>query len=554
MHLTTDSSARVRVCALDTLTACLCMVQGLPRNDANIFPEYVLPSIAPLATDTAVVVRIAYARNVATLAKTAVRFLDQTQLNSPPELPGMRYESELNALHEMLHQTVSHLLTDTQPIVKQTLMECGITKLCVFFGRQKANDLILSHMITFLNDKEDQSLRGSFFDCIVGVAAFVGWQCSDILIPLLQQGLTDTEEFVVSKSIRATTALTELGLIQKTALAEFISDCACYLNHPNLWIRHEIAGLIAVAAGTFGAIDVQCKIMPAISGHLKCSLIQVEKPEILLDCLQTPIPRTIFDSVVRFGEIDQLFRVLQERKDARASVKDGILPQYGEMSLSVRNVRNNIFFATSINTCKQFESIFTDSSFVAFHRTASTKRLRHKFYRWNPTCWSWTNTCRSQCRTIKSNKMAEFLLTTNRRFARNIWCWTRTARQSIGEHLGDSVNAMKITKYYLLIIPSRLRKSETDSMNSDWHHMYTNLDSATSPSTPMSDFKAAIIAGAHIQDTPSSSLVEYSMPEKNSIQGLWIEWIIFYKVRLLTPLLHSRTIIGLSQRPASPPE
>lgn len=42
-------------------------------------------------------------------------------------------------------------------------------------------------MITFLNDKEDTNLRGSFFDCIVGVAAYVGWQCSDILTPLLQQ-------------------------------------------------------------------------------------------------------------------------------------------------------------------------------------------------------------------------------------------------------------------------------------------------------------------------------------------------------------------------------
>lgn len=201
LHLAMDLSARVRVCALDTLTACLCMVKDLPRSDANIFPEYVLPSIAPLATDSAVVVRIAYARNVATLADTAVRFLEQTQLTTPPELPGMRYETELSALHDMLHQTVSHLLTDSQPIVKQTLMECGITKLCLFFGRQKANDLILSHMITFLNDKEDKNLRGSFFDCIVGVAAFVGWQCSDILIPLLQQGLTDLEEFVITKSI-----------------------------------------------------------------------------------------------------------------------------------------------------------------------------------------------------------------------------------------------------------------------------------------------------------------------------------------------------------------
>lgn len=192
-------------------------------------------------------------------------------------------------------------------------------------------------MITFLNDKEDKSLRGSFFDCIVGVAAFVGWQCSDILLPLLQQGLTDSEEFVIAKAIRATTALTGQGLIQKPALSEFITECACYLNHPNLWIRHEVCGLIANAAKIFGAIDIQCKIMPAIVNHLKCQLIQIEKPDILMDCLQTPIPRNIFDSVVRFTELESFFSLLEERKKARDSTIE-TLPQHSERSLSVRNV------------------------------------------------------------------------------------------------------------------------------------------------------------------------------------------------------------------------
>lgn len=264
-------------------------------------------------------------------------------MNAAQELPTIRYETELSALHEMLHQTVSHLLTDPQPIVKQTVIECGITKLCVFFGRQKANDLILSHMITFLNDKEDKSLRGSFFDCIVGVATFVGWQCSDILIPLLQQGLIDSEEFVIAKAIRATTALTGLGLIQKPALSEFITECACYLNHPNLWIRHEVCGLIASAAKIFGAIDVQCKIMPAIINHLKCQLIQVEKPEILMDCLQPQIPRNIYDSVVRFTELESFFALLEERKKSRESTIDS-LPQHCEMSSPVRNVRLDFIF------------------------------------------------------------------------------------------------------------------------------------------------------------------------------------------------------------------
>lgn len=65
LHLCNDPADRVRVCALDTLTMCIRLVKDPPRNDANIFPEYVLPSIAKLAThNSPVVVRIAYARNV----------------------------------------------------------------------------------------------------------------------------------------------------------------------------------------------------------------------------------------------------------------------------------------------------------------------------------------------------------------------------------------------------------------------------------------------------------------------------------------------------------
>ena len=51
------------------------------------------------------------------------------------------------------------LLADSANSVKQALMEHSVTKLAVFFGKQKANDVILSHMITFLNDKEDSQVR-----------------------------------------------------------------------------------------------------------------------------------------------------------------------------------------------------------------------------------------------------------------------------------------------------------------------------------------------------------------------------------------------------------
>lgn len=87
---------------------------------------------------------------------------------SPITLFTLLSPAELQALHEMVQQKVVTLLSDPENIVKQTLMENGITRLCVFFGRQKANDVLLSHMITFLNDKNDWHLRGAFFDSIVG--------------------------------------------------------------------------------------------------------------------------------------------------------------------------------------------------------------------------------------------------------------------------------------------------------------------------------------------------------------------------------------------------
>lgn len=66
-----------------------------------------------------------------------------------------------------------------------------------------------------------------------GVAAYVGWQSSSILKPLLQQGLSDVEEFVIYKALNALTCMCQLGLLQKTHIYEFVGDigkinCLCF--------------------------------------------------------------------------------------------------------------------------------------------------------------------------------------------------------------------------------------------------------------------------------------------------------------------------------------
>lgn len=79
MLLAHDQNARVKVSAINTITKCLDLVRSVPRSDANIFPEYILPGLAPLATDPNTCVRAAYAQNIATLAEISLRYLEQSQ-------------------------------------------------------------------------------------------------------------------------------------------------------------------------------------------------------------------------------------------------------------------------------------------------------------------------------------------------------------------------------------------------------------------------------------------------------------------------------------------
>ncbi|XP_042628846.1 phosphoinositide 3-kinase regulatory subunit 4-like isoform X3 [Cyprinus carpio] len=341
LHFCNDSMPRVRAEAVRTLTKVLALVKEVPRNDVNIYPEYILPGIAHLAQDEATIVRLAYAENIAHLAETALRFLELVQennLSSEQDIngedtedtlqPNENYDSELQALHEMVQQKVVTLLSDPENIVKQTLMENGITRLCVFFGRQKANDVLLSHMITFLNDKNDWHLRGAFFDSIVGVAAYVGWQSSSILKPLLQQGLSDVEEFVIYKALNALTCMCQLGLLQKPHIYEFVSDIAPFLCHPNLWIRYGAVGFITVVAQHLNIADIYCKLMPHLNPFITQPIIQIDKEIVLLSVLKEPVSRSIFDYALRSKDIGSLFRhLLLRQKKRNGSIPECPVPE-----------------------------------------------------------------------------------------------------------------------------------------------------------------------------------------------------------------------------------
>ncbi|ELT97398.1 hypothetical protein CAPTEDRAFT_159025 [Capitella teleta] len=343
LFLTNDSYPKVRAESIRVITQSLANINHVPISDANVFPEYILTQMSPLSQDPAVMVRVSYAENIALLAETALKFLEMVQLSkSPNELASdscyetnqqkVNYDTELQTLHSMIQQKVVTLLSDPDNVVKNTLLQSGITRLCVFFGRQKANDVLVSHMITFLNDKNDWHLRGVFFDGIVGVAAYVGWQSSEILKPLLQQGLSDAEEYVIHKTLNALKSLTELGLLQKPILHELLQDIMPLFVHPNNWVRQGAVGFVAAVARVLNVADVHCKLFPLLQPFLRRPIIKVESEVVLLNALTDPLPRPIYDYVLRSTLMEPLFETLLDRQLMRSLCRSGHQPTYAEVS------------------------------------------------------------------------------------------------------------------------------------------------------------------------------------------------------------------------------
>lgn len=86
------------------------------------------------------------ARNLAQLACISSKFLNDTCQDK-------NYQAELTVLQNSFQNMVSTLLTDVSSAVKIALLLSDISSLCCFFGNQKANEVILSHIFTFLNEK-----------------------------------------------------------------------------------------------------------------------------------------------------------------------------------------------------------------------------------------------------------------------------------------------------------------------------------------------------------------------------------------------------------------
>ncbi|KAF9102549.1 Serine/threonine-protein kinase [Mortierella sp. GBA35] len=310
-----DDVARVKAHAVKILAKMLDEVETLDVINVTIFPEYILPVLQSFPLDKEVLVRSAYAGCIAQFAQTAMRYLELAQLlkndgafagnegdgdaeGSPYEAT---YDSALSDLQATIEDQIRILLVDPDSSVKRALLS-DMTSLCIFLGKQRVDDVLLSHMITYLNGR-DWMLRSAFFESIVGVGTFVGGRSlEEYILPLMVQALTDSEEFVVEKVLKSLASLCDLGLFQKMAIWDLVGVVAPLLCHPNLWIRYGAIGFIASTSQRLPVADIWCMIYPIIRPFMRSDVGEVNELH-LRENVKPPLSRNVFESSIQWAAV-----------------------------------------------------------------------------------------------------------------------------------------------------------------------------------------------------------------------------------------------------------
>lgn len=102
-------------------------------------------------------------------------------------------------------------------------------------------------------------------------------------------------------------------------------------------------GFICCAARNLNVVDVQCRLAAILDPYLRYHVVQMDQESLLLEALQPPISRGIWDNVIKCHDIQLLLSTLAERIESRKTGKDWI-PHPAEINGPIKTVRRQILF------------------------------------------------------------------------------------------------------------------------------------------------------------------------------------------------------------------
>ncbi|SCU94321.1 LANO_0E06414g1_1 [Lachancea nothofagi CBS 11611] len=293
-----DECSSVQAHSIHILSQILALTTSVNRINEALFTDFLIPRLKKL-TQIAKhneYVRMALAEELGEIARSASRFQDASFTLSM----GDDYSTELSESVRKQKRKLIHgfeeitvvLLTDSQASVKVALLS-DILPLCSLFGREKTNDVILSHLITYLNDK-NASLRIQLIKAITGIAVLLGpITLEQYILPLLVQTVTDSEELVVVMVLKSLRTLSNVGLVQKRFFFDIAKIVSALLLHPNIWIRQFALAQLVEISNKLSRAEVYCLLYPVIKPYFEFD-VQLTWESMISSC-KKPISRTVYN-------------------------------------------------------------------------------------------------------------------------------------------------------------------------------------------------------------------------------------------------------------------
>ncbi|VDO03286.1 unnamed protein product [Rodentolepis nana] len=342
-----NPSHEFRYLALDALVQSLedavCFIENLPPahhhahsgngghdgdidaviDDIRFLNEFLLPSLSSLANDDKAEMTVAMAqclpRLIASCEKILCLVSKQTYWKSVAQEEEKKEEEEVgegedtekkvdqtDAHHLLLladslletdkvrdwlqHQLVP-LLSDNCPdnFARRTLFHNpkDLAKITTFLGQKLTIDVILGHLTTFLNAK-DVNVRAAFFDQVPTLVNLCGEQSVSLLQPLLESGLADGNEIILSACLRSLVTLQQDGLLEPLIAMEFIPRVLNLTAHPLAHIREAsslylccIAYVTALARPALKDLT-NPKLSPLNDLTIEAQFTENEEPDVFL--------------------------------------------------------------------------------------------------------------------------------------------------------------------------------------------------------------------------------------------------------------------------------
>lgn len=302
--LTNHNFPNVQALALQNICQVLSTVEMLTPLNEHIFIDYLFPKIKKLLqqcnNNNNQYVKIVLANCLGDLVTIAKRF---QELNSVKHIQSrnqlLQGFANLNIsshssrkLMQFVDDLTIRLLTDNNVSVKISLLE-NILPLCNFFGEERTNDIILSHLITYLNDR-NYLLRMTLIETIPSVAILLGpITLEQYILPLLIQSLVDSEECIIISVLYGLKDLCKIGLTSKPVFYDLTSTVCPLVLHPNFTIRNVTIQLLYEISQQLTKAEIYCKLYPIIRSFFGFDVDF--SLDLLIESCKQPMSRTNFN-------------------------------------------------------------------------------------------------------------------------------------------------------------------------------------------------------------------------------------------------------------------